>query len=392
MEAIFSDRINDVPRSFIRDILKVTIKPEIISFAGGLPNRDLFPVEALKKASETVFNEKGKEALQYAPSSGYQPLCQYISGWYKTNKGLDIPVNNVLITSGSQQGLDLLGKIFLNDHEHLLIEEPGYLGAIQAFSMFRPTFQTVPLLVDGPDLTILDDKLTKHNPRLFYTVPNFQNPSGITYSLEKRKKIAELVKGKQIFIIEDDPYGQLRYSGEDIPGFATFIPRQTIMLGSFSKTVVPSFRIGWIVAPDAIMEKIEIAKQAADLHTNYFTQMVLHEYLTNHKPQKHIEEIKKIYGQQCHVMIEAIKEYMPKEVAFTKPKGGMFLWITLPNNISSLKLFEKAIAKNIAFVPGNPFYIGKEEVPTMRLNFSSVDEKTIHIGIKKLAEAIQDIL
>jgi 2-aminoadipate transaminase len=392
MNPIFSDRIHDVPRSFIRDILKVAISTDIISFAGGLPNRDLFPIEALKQASIAVFDKQGKEALQYAPTDGYQPLREYLAKWYKENQGLDIDIKNILITSGSQQGLDLLGKIFLNDHENLLIEEPGYLGAIQAFSMFRPRFTTVPLLPDGPDLEALENGLKNDNPRLFYTVPNFQNPSGLSYSLDKRKAVAELVKGHDIFIIEDDPYGQLRYSGQPLPGFSQWVPDQTIMLGTFSKTVVPSFRIGWVVAPDAIIEKLEIAKQAADLHTNYFTQMVLHEYLINHKPEQHIERIREVYGKQCKAMIRAIKTHMPKEVEFTEPEGGMFLWITLPNNLSSLKLFEKAIQQNVAFVPGNPFYIGKEHVPTMRLNFSCVDEGTIEIGIKRLADVIGDVL
>jgi len=392
MKPIFADRINDVPRSFIRDILKVAISQDIISFAGGLPNRELFPVSELKEASAHVFDKHGKEALQYAPSEGYLPLREYISNYYKTFKNLEVDVKNIIITSGSQQGLDLLGKIFLNDHEQILIEEPGYLGAIQAFSMFRPNFLQIPLQSDGPNLDILESILKDNNPRLFYTVPNFQNPSGLSYSLKKRKHIATLLKVKETFIIEDDPYEQLRFRGENIPGFATFIPEKTIMLGTFSKTVVPSFRIGWIVAPEEIMEKLEIAKQAADLHTNYFSQMVLSEYLLNHQPEKHIETIKEVYGNQCKAMVESIKKHFPKEVHFTEPEGGMFLWVTLPEGFSSLKLFEEAIKRNVAFVPGNPFYINKENTPTLRLNFSCVDKKTIDMGIERLGLAIQNIL
>ncbi len=392
MNSLFADRINDVPRSFIRDILKVAISPDIISFAGGLPNRNLFPIEELKQSAIAVFDNQGKEALQYAPSEGYLPLREYISGWYKKVKKIDVAVNSILITSGSQQGLDIVGKIFLNDHENILIEEPGYLGAIQAFSLFRPVFHAIPLLHDGPDMDIFLENMKKHSPRLFYTVPNFQNPSGLTYSVEKRKKIVEMVSGKPVLIIEDDPYGQLRYKGIDLPGFATWLPQQTIMLGTFSKTVVPGFRIGWIVAPDHIMKKIEVAKQASDLHTNYFAQMVLHEYLVKHKPENHIEKIRKVYGSQCKAMIKAIENYFPKEVQFTKPEGGMFLWVTLPDHIPALQIFEKAITQKVAFVPGDPFYVGKKNMPTMRLNFSCVDEGTIDKGIRRLGETIREFI
>ena len=233
--------------------------------------------------------------------------------------------------------------------------------------------------------------MEKHNPKLIYCVPNFQNPSGISYPESNRQSIVELLQEKSIFLIEDDPYGDLRYSGKPKSSFRQIMPKQTIMLGSFSKTVVPGFRVGWIVASDEIYGKLLVAKQASDLHTNQFAQMVLVEYLKIGEFDVHIAKIKEVYNRQREAMIMAIKKYFPKEVKFTQPDGGMFLWVSLPDNISSMKLFEIAIKKKVAFVPGHPFYIGKDETNTLRLNFSNVDEKTIDIGIRRLGEALNEL-
>ena len=390
--SIFSDRINDVPRSFIRDILKVAVDESIISFAGGLPNRDLFPVEEIKTAAVNVLEKNGKGSLQYAASEGFYPLRQYIKDWYKRKKNLDIPVKNILITSGSQQGLDLLGKVLLNDNEELVIEAPGYLGAIQAFSMYRPAFIPVSLQNDGINISEFEAVMKKRNPKLIYMVPNFQNPSGITYSQEKRKEITEIVRKNNAIIVEDDPYGELRFEGDPLTGFGNLLPEQSVLLGTFSKTVAPALRIGWIVAPDYIMDKLIVAKQAADLHTNSFAQMILHEYLSLYNPENHIRKIREVYGKQSKAMQDSIKKYFPDSVKVTQPKGGMFLWATLPENISSMKLFEEAIKEKVAFVPGHPFYINKTESNDMRLNFSCVDEATINVGIQKLANSINKIL
>lgn len=390
--SMFADRISDVPKSFIREILKVAISPDIISFAGGLPNRDLFPIEQLQAASNHVFDFAGKEALQYSNTEGYEPLREYISKRYK-QKGLDISPNNILITTGSQQGLDLLGKTFLNERDNIIIEEPGYLGAIQLFSVYKAVFNPVKLHENGLDIEELKRVIAKKRMKLLYMVPNFSNPSGITYSEENRKEVAKVLKGKSIFLIEDDPYGELRYKGEHVPSFRNYLPDQTILLGSFSKTVVPSFRTGWIVAPDAIMEKLIIAKQASDLHTNYFTQRLLHQFLLDNNVDEHIERIIDVYGKQCDAMIKSIRRHFPKDVHFTEPEGGMFLWVTLPKSVSAMKLFNEAIKENVAFVPGNPFYTrGEENVNTLRLNFSCVDEMAIEEGIKRLGEAIHRTL
>jgi 2-aminoadipate transaminase len=391
MDSIFSDRITDVPRSFIREILKVALDPTVISFAGGLPNRELFPSEKLKEATNKVFDIHGRDILQYSNSEGYLKLREYIVDRYR-NKNLDIPVENILITSGSQQGLDLLGKTLLNDGDGLIIEEPGYLGAIQAFSIYKARFFPVPVSEIGMDLYKLRSIISSEKPKLMYTVPNFQNPSGISYTKENRHEISEILQGTNTLLIEDDPYGDLRFSGKSKPSFKQLLPDNTILLGSFSKFIVPGFRLGWVVAPKDIMEKLIIAKQASDLHTSHFTQSIIFQYLKDNDVDKHINKIKEVYGSQCQAMLNSIQNYFPSGVTYTKPEGGMFLWAELPQNLTSLDLFELAVVDKVVFVPGDPFYVNKTRTSTFRLNFSCVDEETIQIGIQKLGNAIEKLI
>jgi 2-aminoadipate transaminase len=391
MENAFSDRINDVPKSFIREILKVTIDASIISFAGGLPNRKFFPVKALQKAAFDVFEEAGNEILQYSNSEGYLGLRQFISDRYRQRDGLDIPVEDILITTGSQQGLDLLGKTFLNEGDDLIIEEPGYLGAIQAFAMYRPRFHPVAVSEGGMDTSQLSQVLGERQPKLLYTVTNFQNPSGISYSDANRRAVADQIRGSSCLIIQDDPYGDLRFSGERKVSFKRIVPENTVLLGSFSKTVAPALRLGWMVAPPPIMDKLVIAKQAADLHSDYLAQRILHRYLCDNDIDAHIATIIAQYGKQKGAMISAIKDYFPAAVQFTNPEGGMFLWITLPEGMSSMTLFEAAIKKKVAFVPGTPFYVDRKDSNTLRLNFSCSDEPTIVEGIRRLGASIKEL-
>lgn len=391
MENAFSDRINDVPKSFIREILKVTIDASIISFAGGLPNRKFFPVKALQKAAFDVFEEAGNEILQYSNSEGYLDLRQFISDRYRQRDGLDIPVEDILITTGSQQGLDLLGKTFLNEGDDLIIEEPGYLGAIQAFAMYRPRFHPVAVSEGGMDTSQLSQVLGERQPKLLYTVTNFQNPSGISYSDANRRAVADQIRGSSCLIIQDDPYGDLRFSGERKVSFKRIVPENTVLLGSFSKTVAPALRLGWMVAPPPIMDKLVIAKQAADLHSDYLAQRILHRYLCDNDIDAHIATIIAQYGKQKEAMISAIKDYFPAAVQFTNPEGGMFLWITLPEGMSSMTLFEAAIKKKVAFVPGTPFYVDRKDSNTLRLNFSCSDEPTIVEGIRRLGASIKEL-
>ncbi len=389
MNSIFSDRMSSVPQSFIREILKVAVDPSIISFAGGLPNPQLFPVDNIKTATQTVLEQYGVDALQYSNTEGFEPLREFISKRYKSKQELDVPVKNILITTGSQQGLDLLGKVLINKDDDLVIEEPGYLGAIQAFSVYRAKFQPVTVDEQGMNCTALQNIINKTNPKLMYTVPNFQNPSGITYTEENRKKIAEILRGTRTLLIEDNPYGDLRFEGKEKTSFAALIPDNSILLGSFSKTIVPAFRLGWVVAPDHIMEKLVIAKQAADLHSNHFAQRVIHQYLCDNDLDEHINKIIALYKSQKQAMMSSIEKHFPSDVNYTNPEGGMFLWGSLPNNLSAMKLFNAAIKDKVAFVPGDPFYVNNQTTNTFRLNYTSADEATIEEGIKRLAKAIK---
>ncbi len=392
MNDIFSDRITDVPRSFIREILKVTVDESIISFAGGLPNRNLFPVKEIRAAADKVLDERGKEVLQYSSSEGDLELRTWIAQRYKKKKGIIINPGNILITTGSQQGLDLLGKTLLDDGDGVVIEEPAYLGAIQAFSLYKPAFLTVPLNNDGIDIEALRRVFANASPKLFYCVPNFQNPAGISYTEKNRQAAAAVMKDRKTILVEDDPYGELRFLGQDKPSFYRLIPDTTVMLGSFSKIVAPSLRIGWITANDQLMEKLIIAKQASDLHTNYLGQKIILQYLNDNDLDRHIATIRHAYGSQREAMVAAIQKHFPSEITYTQPEGGMFLWITLPDSISALTVFERAVEKRVVFVPGDPFYVGKKGMNTLRLNFSCVDEATINTGIRLLGEVLQNML
>ena len=357
-----------------------------------MPNRELFPAEELRAATDKVFSIHGRDIFQYSTSEGYLKLREYISMRYRQKQKLDIPVEDILITSGSQQGLDLLGKILLNCGDSLIIEEPGYLGAIQAFSIYQPKFLPVPVSEEGMDRERLRKAMTSEKPKLMYTVPNFQNPSGISYSRKNRIEVSEILRGSKTLLIEDDPYGDLRFGGEAKLSFRELLPDNTVMLGSFSKTIVPGFRLGWVVAPKRIMEKLIVAKQAADLHTSHFTQAIIYQYLKDNDVDRHIGKIRTAYGNQCRAMIGSIGKHFPAGVTHTTPEGGMFLWAELPRGTTSLELFDLAVRDKVIFVPGDPFYVKKKGTRTMRLNFSCVDEKTIETGISRLGAAIRDLL
>ncbi len=389
---IFSDRITDVPRSFIREILKVTLDPSVISFAGGLPNRELFPVEALKEATCKVFETQGRSVLQYAGTEGHLGLREYICARYREKANLDVPVDNILITNGSQQGLDLLGKILVNDGDAVVMEEPGYLGAFQALSLYRPRFLPVPVSQEGMDTEKLLAALSANRAKMMYTVPNFQNPSGISYSNSNRREVAQALQGAGTFLVEDDPYGDIRFSGRTKVSFKTLLQEKTVLLGSFSKSLVPGLRLGWIAAPPALMQKLITAKQATDLHTSHFTQAIVYEYLCSNDADEHIGKIRDIYGRQCQAMIASMREHFPSEVTFTEPEGGMFLWAELPRGMTAMELFDLAVEDKVVFVPGDPFYVRGEKHRTLRLNFSCTDVNTIDIGIGRLGKAIRKLM
>lgn len=390
MNNLFAERMKNVHKSFIREILKVTEDPNIISFAGGLPNPKSFPVKEVEKSVSYVLSENGEECLQYSTTEGYRPLREYIAKRY-SKIGLKVDADEILITNGSQQGIDLIGKVFLNKGDKVLVESPTYLAAIQSFGLYEPQFRSVPLLEDGVDTDALEKILNTEKIKLFYSVTNFQNPTGITYSKQKRQEVAEILKNHSTVFVEDNPYGEIRFLGENILPVKAYL-EDSILFGSFSKTVSPGMRLGWIVANEEIMEKIIIAKQASDLHSNYFTQRVVYQYLIGHEVDEHIEKIKEMYRKQRNMMVSMIEEYFPENVKYTKPEGGMFLWVTLPEGLSSMDLFDLAIKENVAFVPGQAFYADGSGENTLRLNFSNSNEEKIEEGIKRLGKAIKELM
>ncbi|PKL70615.1 MAG: aspartate aminotransferase [Methanomicrobiales archaeon HGW-Methanomicrobiales-1] len=386
---LFAPRMAKTPKSFIREILKVTENPEIISFAGGLPNPALIDVDGIAQAAARVLAADGRSVLQYSTTEGYLPLRQYIADRYKKRLGLSVSPEEILITNGSQQCLDLIGKVFINTGDNIAIERPGYLGAIQAFSLYEPVFHPVNLLNDGPDPTVLQTLCRQNNIRLFYGVPNSQNPSGITYSEERRREIAGILKETDTLFIEDDAYGELNFSGRSLSSLREYIPDQTIITGSFSKILAPGMRLGWVVAPPEIMEQIIIAKQASDLHSNYLSQRIAYDYLQQGTIDPHITRIQRAYKDQCACMLKAMAETFPDTVTYTQPHGGMFVWITLPDGCSSMDIFNAALQEHVAVLPGTPFYIDGGGSKTMRLNFSNSTDEKIIAGIGRLARVIK---
>jgi 2-aminoadipate transaminase len=392
MNNLFADRMAKTHKSFIREILKVTVNPEVISFAGGLPNPNTFPVQEIIEASKKVLTEDGEDVLQYSTTEGYLPLRQYIAERYLKRKGLKISPDEILITNGSQQALDLIGKVFLNKGDQIVVERPGYLGTLQAFAVFEPEFEPVPLLEDGIDVDLFEKAVGANKIKLFHAVINFQNPSGVTYSGEKRPQLADICRNSNMVFVEDDPYGELRFMGQDLPSMRSYLQDNIILLGSFSKIVSPGLRLGWICAKKDVMEKIIIAKQASDLHSNYLAQRIVFQYLTDNDIDQHILKIREIYKKQRDLMVSMIEKTFPEEAASTRPEGGMFLWITLPENLSSLDLFELAQKEKVAFVPGKAFYVDGGGNNTLRLNFSNSNERKIEEGIKRLAKVIKKLL
>ncbi|TAE31869.1 MAG: PLP-dependent aminotransferase family protein [Candidatus Kapaibacterium sp.] len=390
--SLFSERILGVPTSFIREILKVTVQPDVISFAGGLPNPAFFPVEAIQNASDKVLTNDGKTALQYSTTEGYLPLREYISARYKSQQGLDIAPDEILITGGSQQAIDLVGKVFLNKGDVVAIEKPGYLGAIQSLSMYQPNFHGVNLTNDGVDVEELENLYDRMNPKMFCAIPNFQNPTGLSYTERTRERVAEALVGRNTIVIEDDPYGELRFAGTRAKSLKYYFGAQCVLFGSFSKIAAPGLRLGWVVAEKSLMEKFVIAKQASDLHTNFFAQRVMYQYLLDNDIDAHIKRISDAYGKQRDAMVQAIEEFFPSEARSTKPEGGMFVWVTMPENFSALKFFDVAIKQKVAFVPGTPFFVDGSGTNTMRLNYSGASPETIREGIMRLGKLMEEFM
>lgn len=381
----FAKRAEQLQSSVIREILKITMRPDIISFAGGLPSPETFPVEHMKAAFDNVLSRQGKIALQYGPSDGYAPLREWIAASLSI-EGATITPDQVLMVSGSQQALDLLGKVLIEENSKVLVETPSYLGALQAFSVYQPQFVSVPT----DDYGLLPEAVDgiADGARLLYALPNFHNPTGRTMSVERRIALVETCARRGLPLIEDDPYGALSYRGEPLPKMLTMNPSGVIYMGSFSKVLTPGIRLGYVVGPTPLIRKLEQAKQAADLHTSQLTQMVVYEAIKDGFLAEHIPSIRTLYANQCQVMLDALAEFAPDGVKWNKPEGGMFIWVTLPKHIDCMQLLEEAIEQKVAFVPGAPFYANEPEKNTLRLSFVTVPPEKIREGVSKLAKLI----
>ncbi|WP_146553064.1 PLP-dependent aminotransferase family protein [Rummeliibacillus sp. SL167] len=389
MVQIFSDRMLKTDSSFIAEIMRLTEAKDIISFAGGLPNPISFPVTEFQESMDRVLQTSGEKVFQYAGTQGYLPLRQWIADRYKKRFDIDVSADNILITTGSQQGLDLMGKVLINKGDRVAVESPCYLAAIQTFSLYEPNFLSVSLEDDGLNLEELEETLKNDDVKLLYMVPNFQNPTGLTYSREKREAIYEIIKKTNTILIEDDPYGELRFAGESLPYIAGGKLDNSVLFGSFSKTLSPGMRVGYLCTTNKeLMGHLIAAKQSSDLHTNVISQYAIYDYLVHNDYEKHISQITDLYKKQCNAMIAAMEKYLPAHVTFTKPEGGMFLWADLGEGVSSVEVFKRAIENKVAFVPGDPFYTNVKGASTLRLNYTNSEPATIEEGIKRLAAVL----
>lgn len=377
----FSERAQKLTSSAIREILKVTERPEVISFAGGLPSPATFPVERLRAACADVLTAAPSPALQYGPTEGYMPLREWVAARY------NVGVNNVLITTGSQQGLDLLGKVLIDVGSRVLVETPTYLGALQAFSLSEPQFVSVPSDDDGLLPGSLTPQLT-NGARLLYCLPNFQNPTGRRMPVERRRELTRIAAQAGLLLIEDDPYGALAYRGEQLPTLHSMHPEGVVHMGSFSKVLAPGLRVGYVIAPEGLHRKLVQAKQAADLHTPSFTQRIVHETIKDGFLDEHIPKIRALYADQCHAMLEALSRHFPAGVEWNQPAGGMFIWVKLPPHLDGMALLDEAIAENVAFVPGAPFFANEPQKNTLRLSFVTVPKEKIEAGIARLGRIL----
>lgn len=393
----YAQRTQRMQSSAIRELLKFAEKPDVISFAGGMPAPEVFPIDQFKKACIKVLDENSTACLQYGSTDGYLPLREMIAR-HTARYGINITADNILITSGSQQALDLLGKIFLNPGDRVLVESPTYVGAIQAWRSYEAEFIPVPFDEDGLRTDDLEANL-RAGPKFIYALPNFQNPTGVTLTYERRLKLIELADRYGVPIIEDDPYGQLRYEGENLPALevldsqtrlqSTCYSGNVIYLSTFSKTLAPGIRLAWVVAPPEIINKLILAKQGADLHTSTFNQIVAYEVAKGGFLYEHVKFIRKVYKERLDVMVDSLTEHMPSGVKWTRPQGGLFLWVTAPQCIDCQDLFEEAVKQKVAFVPGTTFYAEGGGNNSMRLNFSNATPDKINEGIARLSRVMK---
>ena len=394
MEYKFASRMDRMKASEIRELLKLTARPEIISFAGGLPAPELFPVKEIAQVSHDLVLKEGQKLLQYATTEGRPTLREKIAKRMTEKYGTPVDMNDILITTGSQQCLDFAGKLFLDPGDVVLCESPSYLGALNAFNAYQPVFKEVP--TDGEGIIPEElDKILATTPKckFIYVIPDFQNPTGICWSLERRKKFIEVINKYDLQVFEDNPYGELRYRGESFPTLKSMDTKGLVsFLGTFSKIFCPGLRLGWIAGPHTIVEKFVMIKQSADLHTSNFDQGVADAYMDTYDLDAHVKEIVELYGHRRDLILKTMEEEFPEGVEFTRPDGGLFLWVTVPEGVSARKVFDKCIEQKVAAVIGDAFYPNDKTDRSLRVNYSCMPDDKIVEGVKRMAKAIKECM
>ncbi len=386
----YSKRVPADGTDAVGAILQAAADPKIISFAGGLPAPELFPVKEMKAAVDKVFEEHGQEAMQYGAAKGVTALREVIQQHVKEKENVDSELDNVLVTTGSEQALDLVGKAFVDPGDTVLVEQPTYLCALDVFRSYGANFASVEMDEDGMKMDALEEALKANpNTKLIYTVPNFQNPTGRTMTEERRKQLAELAEKYDVYVLEDNPYGEIRFAGQHVPAVKSFDKSGHVFyMSTFSKTLAPGFRLGWLVADKAVVNKLTVLKQSADLHTDNLAQFAVAQFFADNDVDAHVKEISALYGKRKDLILEGIKKYFPEGVKYTDPEGGMFLWVEVPGVDDTVELFKECLEHDVAFVPGDPFFAGEVQPGAFRLNYSNMKEDQIEVGLKRLGAAL----
>ncbi|EDX41844.1 aminotransferase [Limosilactobacillus reuteri] len=386
----YSKRVPADGTDAVGAILQAAADPKIISFAGGLPAPELFPVKEMKAAVDKVFEEHGQEAMQYGAAKGVTALREVIQQHVKEKEDVDSKLDNVLVTTGSEQALDLVGKAFVDPGDTVLVEQPTYLCALDVFRSYGANFASVEMDEDGMKMDALEEALKANpNTKLIYTVPNFQNPTGRTMTEERRKQLAELAEKYDVYVLEDNPYGEIRFAGQHVPAVKSFDKSGHVLyMSTFSKTLAPGFRLGWLVADKNVVNKLTVLKQSADLHTDNLAQFAVAQFFADNDVDAHVKEISALYGKRKDLMLEGIKKYFPEGVKYTDPEGGMFLWVEVPGVDDTVELFKECLEHDVAFVPGDPFFAGEVQPGAFRLNYSNMKEDQIEVGLKRLGAAL----
>jgi len=392
MDYRFAARIRNAPESFLKQLFAVSSDPSIISFAGGLPDSDLIDVGGIRDSAAFIFEHEGREALQYTTTEGHLPLREYIADRYRRRLGIPASADNIRIVNGSQQCLDIIGKLFIETGDPIGIERPGYLGAIEAFSLYEPAIKSVEMNDSGPETHAFEKLVTDDRIKFFYGIPNFQNPTGRSYSPDTRKRVGEIISGTDSLFYEDDAFGELAFDRKPRMPVNKFAQENVILGGSFSKTVAPGMRIGWIMAPPEIISAFDVAKQAADLHSNFLSQKIINHYLRNSDYERHLKTVTSVYRKNCMLIQDLLDDMAGTGITHTSPEGGMFMTAKLPAGLSSMTLFKEGISRGVAILPGMPFYSGTGGDDMIRLNFSNTSEERIKEGMARFSAVVSDLL